>query len=158
MAEADDAPRTTAGTIGAVVLGLLLLLLAYGFVTRLGSGDPEPPPPALSGQEAPADIVQVGVRNGTDVDGLARRTRDVLRSQGFDVLEADNYDTNDVDSTFVIDRVGDPASAQRVADALGLPPGRVREEIRPDLYLDATVVLGADYATLPALANEPPGD
>lgn len=159
MAEADPGAPTRsspAQTVGAVALGLVLLLLGYGFVTRLGSTDPEPAPPDTDG--APADIVQVGVRNGTDVTGLARRTRDVLRSQGFDVLEADNYETSDVDSTVVLDRVGDPVAARRVADALGLPPRRVREDIRPDLYLDATVVLGADYATLPGLSNAPRPD
>lgn len=157
MAEEDERRGSAGGPFGAlggVVLGLVLLVLAYGFVTRLGRGGSDDLPPEPS-EEVIGDIVQVGVRNGTDVAGLARKTRDVLRSKGFDVLEADNYERTDVDSSFVIDRVGNPEAARRVADALGVDAVRIREDIRPDLYLDATVVLGADYATLTGLANEP---
>jgi hypothetical protein len=151
----ERASAGTAATLGAIALGLVLLLLGYGFITRLAdSGPADALDPATAALEESGDIVQVGVRNGTTVAGLARRTRDVLRRQGFDVLEADNFERSDVDSSFVIDRVGNPDMARRVADALGVAPSRILEDIRPDLYLDATVVIGADYQTLTGLANE----
>jgi len=94
------------------------------------------------------DIIQVGVRNGCGEPGLAARTRDFLVRAGFDVVEVGNYSSFDVDSSMVIDRAGDLAAARRVARALGIPARRVRQDLQPEYYLDASVVLGEDYSTL----------
>ena len=141
--------RTTEGRLlnaGLVVLALALGVLAYGFATRLLH-----PPVAAAPPAAPdaVGIVQVEVLNGTGVDGLAARTREHLRAAGgFDVLDARNAPGGPVERTRVVDRVGNRAAALRVARALGVGEEAVGSEPRPDLFVDATVVLGKDYRTL----------
>lgn len=151
-----------------VVAGLGVAVLLYSFVTGSvlpggvfeggdGGGDPRP----ARAEEAPGseggatgEIVQVGVRNGSGAPGIAAETTRYLRAEGFDVVEAGNHSSFDEPRSYVVDRVGDLDAARRVAAALGLPKGRVRQEVRPEYYLDASVVLGRDYATLRPFQEE----
>lgn len=136
------------------VLNLSLLVLGSAVVVLLGSlglryflphNDPrrETDRSTLIG-----DIIQVEVRNACGVDGLASNVTDYLRKQGFDVVEFGNHSTTDLPTSLVIDRVGDLASARKVARVLGLPEDRVRQDIQPDYYLDASVLIGKDYRQL----------
>jgi len=59
-----------------------------------------------------------------------------------------DHATFDVQQSRVIDRVGDLRSAKKVAAALNIPEERVVQEIRRDYYLDASVIIGHDYAQL----------
>lgn len=133
-------------------LGVVVLVLLYAFVARSFV-----PPPDPTRTENPAElvgtIIQVEVRNGCGVPGLAEDMTHFLRQQGFDVVEVGNYHTFDQERTIVVDRVGDLASAQKVAAALGLAEDRVVQEIRQDYFLDASVVIGKDYASLPPFTN-----
>jgi len=132
-----------------VIVGLLVVALAYGTFTRALR-----PPQTLAEQVQQDQVlvhgeVQVEVLNGTMEDGLAARTKAYLRSlDGFDVVLTGNARRRDTDSTVVLDRVGNREAAERVARAFGLPASRVRSEPRSDLFVDATVILGADYPTL----------
>ncbi len=92
--------------------------------------------------------IQVEVLNGCGVSGLARRTMRILRKAGFDVVKTDNYKTSNVRQTFIIDRVGNKAKAEKLAQALGIPSKRIRTEKDPSLALDVTLVLGKDYRQL----------
>ena len=94
------------------------------------------------------DIIQLEVRNGCGVDGVAARTTRYLRRHGFDVVEMGDYTSFDVPYSLVIDRVGDLEAARKVAAVLGIPEERVRQQIQPDLFLDASVIIGKDYAQL----------
>lgn len=137
--------------LGLVVFGLGVLLLLYAFVT--GSfvtswGTEADPEREDNPADLVGDIIQVDVRNGCGVPGLATRMTDYLRDRGFDVVEMGNYTSFDQQETVVLDRVGDSTAAHRVAAALGLPEDRVRQEIRPEYYLDASIIIGADYETL----------
>ena len=62
---------------------------------------------------------------------------------GFDVKTFGNAASFGHELTKVIDRSGRVGAARAVADSLGLPD--VTSEVRRDLYLDATVVLGRDW-------------
>lgn len=87
--------------------------------------------------------IRVEVLNAAGRSGIARRATASLRDQGFDVVYFGNAAAFDRDSSVVLDRTGDPAAAQAVARAL-----RIRRlDSSPDegLYLDATVLLGADW-------------
>jgi len=95
-----------------------------------------------------SEVIQVEVRNGCGVSGLANRFTSVMRQNGFDVVESGNFDTFDVTRSFVIDRSGNLDNARRVARALGLSDDRIIREISPDFYLDATIVIGSDYESL----------
>lgn len=151
MAKRGSKGKSGLINLGLVVFGLGALLLLYAFVT--GSfitdwGTEADPERGDNPAELVGDIIQVDVRNGCGVPGLAARATNYLRDEGFDVVEMGNYTTFDQQETVVLDRVGDSTAARQVADALGLPEGRVRQEIRPEYYLDASVVIGADYQTL----------
>lgn len=134
-----------------VVAVLLVLALGYGACARLVT------PPGSASTAAAERVregevvgdVQVEILNGTMEDGLAARTRAHLRAfGGIDVVDTRNAPDRTQDTTVVIDRVGNLPAARRVAQALGLPPSRVRSDPRSDLFVDATVLLGADYPTL----------
>jgi len=138
--------------VAIATAAVVLIVLVYGLATRafVPRTDPirEDNPGQLLG-----DRIQVEVRNGVEiggsrVSGLARTATYYLRSRGFDVVENGNHTTFGIDSSFVVDRVGNPRAAQRVASALGLSYERIREDIREDYYLDVSVIIGNDYASL----------
>ncbi len=129
-------------------LGLVVLVLLYALVTR-GVEPPAASAPPAEAAGPPGDIIQVEVRNGCGVSGLAEEMTRFLRQQGFDVVEVGNYTSFNQPTTRVVDRVGNLEAARRVAAALGLAEDRVEQQIRPDYFLDASVIIGQDYATLP---------
>lgn len=122
-------------------------MLLYGLATRtfIPRTDPdrEQNPAELLG-----DVIQVEIRNGSGESGLAATTTDFLRDRGFDVVESGNHTSFDVDSSFVMDRVGNHEAARRVAAALGISETHIQEDIRHDIYLDVTVIIGADFQNL----------
>ncbi|MEX1054578.1 MAG: LytR C-terminal domain-containing protein [Rhodothermales bacterium] len=130
-----------------VVLGIAVGVLLYGFVARMVAPrvDPlrEDNPAQLVG-----DIIQVEVRNGCGISGLAHETTMFLRRHGFDVVDVGDYTSFDNEHSLVIDRVGDLESARKVATVLGIPEERIRQDIQPEYYLDASVVIGKDYESL----------
>lgn len=136
---------------GLLVGGILVIVLLYGLVSRYvlpRTDATRPSNPA----ELVGDIIQVEVRNGCGVDGLAATATRFLRQHRFDVVEVGNHSSSDVEKTIVIDRVGNLEAARRVALVLGLPEDRVQQDIQLDYYLDASVILGKDYAALKPFA------
>lgn len=133
--------------VALVAGGLAVVLLLYGLVTRT-LVPPADPARSPTSTELVGSIIQVEVRNGVGVDHLAAKTMRYLRTRGFDVVDVGNYHTFQQQQSVVIDRVGDPKAARKVADALGLPDDRVEQQIRPQYYLDASVIIGHDYKQL----------
>ena len=66
----------------------------------------------------------------------------------FDVVQSSNYSSFDVVESLVIDRVGNKATANKVAHALGIDSKNVVTQINPDYYLHVSVVIGRDYQDL----------
>jgi len=62
--------------------------------------------------------LSIQILNGTPVNGLASRTSQVFQSFGYDIAHIGNYEANDVEKTFVIDKSGDIVQAQRVASII----------------------------------------
>lgn len=123
--------RLIAGaTVGALVLALWLLLRSAG------DTDPYPVP----GEDGVNVLVEV--LNGTDVDGLARRTTRHLRRRGVDVVYFGSAAEDTFTTTVILARGTDSTDAIRVRRALGL--GVVRVEPNPSLLLDVSVILGFD--------------
>ncbi len=138
---------------GLLVVGLGVMILLYGLVTRTLL--PSPSPQRSEGAtELVGSIIQVEVRNGAGIDHLAAETTHYLRERGFDVVDVGNYSSFQQEQSIVIDRVGDPEAARKVAEALGLPTDRVRQDIRSQYYLDASVVIGHDYKQLRPFQNQ----
>lgn len=134
--------------VALVVGGLSVLVLLYVLATHTVIPSPDPERPAPDTSDLVGSIIQVEVRNGAGIDELATRTTEYLRDQGFDVVDVGNYSSFDKKKSVVIDRIGNLEAAREVAEALGLPPDRVRQEIRPTYYLDASVIIGHDYEQL----------
>lgn len=147
--------RVQNGLLNAALLagGLAVMVLLYGLVTRT-LVPPANPTRATDTTELVGTIIQVEVRNGAGIDHLAAETTHYLRQRGFDVVDVGNYETFQQDHSIVIDRVGDLKAARRVAEALGLPPDRVRQDIQRQYYLDASVVIGHDYKQLRPFQGE----
>lgn len=127
------------------VLGAVAALLG-SFIIGLGGGDA----PGTAADPAPARArTRVEVLNGTTRAGLARSATERLRDAGFDVVYFGNGPRTD--SSVVLDRTGRPDVARAVAEALGVP--HVRSQPDPGLYLDVTVILGADWPPRPDTAR-----
>ena len=133
---------------GIAVLAIPVMLLGYGLLQH-----------SVLHQRVDATVertdmfvkagehIQVDVVNACGVDGMATQFMEFLRALKFDVPE---YSTSKRREPFskVIDRVGDPESARKVAYALGIAENRIESGIDSTLYLRATVVIGMDYRTL----------
>ena len=130
-----------------VLLGVIGLLAVGGGFYRARSkilrGSKAPAiNPRVDSLRAPVGVrIRVSVINTTKIHGLARRATQLLRDQGFDVVEIGTAGPL-LDTTVVLDRSGNPAWATKVAKILG-PASR--SESRPDSlrYLDVTVLLGS---------------
>ncbi|MFI5211530.1 MAG: LytR C-terminal domain-containing protein [Ignavibacteria bacterium] len=92
--------------------------------------------------------LQIDVQNGCGVSGIADKFTEFLRSKGFDVVEMGNFTTQDIKTTMVIDRAGNMKNAKRVASSLGVSDKYVIQQMNKNYFLDATVVIGKDYAEL----------
>jgi hypothetical protein len=135
------------------VIGVTVVVLAgMGLALRLNEAPrvpQEPPPPPLGVR------VRVEVLNGGGQAGAARAATGLLREAGFDVVFFGNAGSFDQDSSLVLDRVGEPAWARAVAEALGIH--NLRSEPNPNLYLDVSVVLGRDWVAPDTDTGSQPG-
>ncbi len=135
------------GLIKALI-GLVLVIdvVLVVFIVRQCSKPTSTQGPPLVKEET--RVLQIEVLNGCGISGIANEFTDFLIANGFDVIKTDNYESFNVLRTVVIDRRGNLQNSQRIADALGLQPGRVLQEVNEAYLLDATVILGKDYRQL----------
>jgi hypothetical protein len=130
--------------LGILFLALILILFFYSIVyQRWLSPAPEKPLPVEH------KVVRVEVLNGCGAAGLAKKVTDFLRLQGFDVVNVGNAENFEFPETIVVDRVGDVASAWRVARVLGVD--NVIQQKDEDLILEVSLILGRDYQDLEPL-------
>lgn len=134
---------------------VLVVALAGSALAGWLGGEPQPAPAGGEPLPPPGERVRVEVLNGAGISGLARDVTRELRDAGFDVVFFGNAPGGRRDTTIVVDRVGDPRHAHRVAGALGV--GVVRSEPDTTLYLEATVILGRDWEALRGGAGGEPG-
>ncbi len=93
------------------------------------------------------EVIQVNILNGCGEPGAASEVMHYLRRLGFDVVEIGNYSST-IELSRVIDRVGDPVSAEKVAYALGIDADEVSTVIDSSLFLRCTIIVGDDYRAL----------
>lgn len=128
-------------------LSILLIVLLVALSTRIIY-------PRIFNQRAEvksqliSEIIQIEVLNGCGISGIANTYTNVLRSNGFDVVETGNFDHFNLQESIVISRSGVLDNAKRVAMALGIEEIHVIREESPDYFLDVTVVIGHDYEQL----------
>ncbi len=122
--------------VGLALIGLLLVLPACGRDAA--------PAHAVPGDRGPAIVVEV--LNASGMPGNARVGTRVLRRAGIDVVYFGNAPASlgIIDSTRIIVRRGSKDLGESVRRALGV--GRVEVEVDSTRLLDASVLLGADFA------------
>lgn len=123
--------------------GVVVLAGAAIFVWRMLN----PPVIPYVETEGPRMVIQVDVVNASNVRGAGRKTLEYLRERGFDVVELSTA-PQAVDSSMVIDRLGDRTSALKVASVLGIADSMVISDLDSMLFVRASVVLGKDLRTL----------
>lgn len=147
MKERSAANLERLGLVAAwIIAGAFIVSFARGARWPFhGAADPAPTlPHRLAIDPASVNGGTVEVLNGTNRAGLARSVIGRLRDDGFDVVAIGNYESTPLpDSSFIIDRTGDPTVARAVAERLGIRA--VRSEPDSTLLVDATIVLGADW-------------
>lgn len=98
--------------------------------------------------DIPSEIIQAEIQNGCGVSGVADRFTDYLRKNEIDVVSAGNYISFEIDETMVIDRIGNFANAEKIADILGVGKKNVIQQLNDDYFLDVSVIIGKDYFKL----------
>ncbi len=93
--------------------------------------------------------VAIEIRNGTEVNGLAGRTSQLYQSFGYDVSRVGNAE-GDLEKTVIIDRIGDPQTAKRIADVIQCKNIQIQTdyiEIDEGFEdpMDIIIILGKDF-------------
>jgi len=131
--------------IGIILLLVTASLLTYSLIMRTAVRPPVDPKKA---EQEVVEVIQIDVLNGCGVAGVATTFTNYLRLRGYDVVEMGNYRTFDVPESIIIDRIGNLENARKVAYALGINESNVIQQINPDYFLDATLIIGKDYEKL----------
>jgi hypothetical protein len=92
--------------------------------------------------------LEVEVLDGAGSMRAAQQMTNILRAQGYDVVEMKRNNGEVEDRTFIFDRSGNLDAARKLATVLGVPLDKVFQKIDRTLYVDITVVLGKDYPRL----------
>jgi polyisoprenyl-teichoic acid--peptidoglycan teichoic acid transferase len=89
--------------------------------------------------------ITIEILNGTDISGLARRTKEVFESFGFDIVSFGNSDNGIEEFTVVLNRSGDITKAQKAAEIIQC--SRILTEVQDeaDSIADVTIILGKDF-------------
>jgi hypothetical protein len=130
-----------------VLCSIISVFMLLSFILRLNS---TPMNTKLSDKTESRGFnknIQLNVLNASGVPGIASKTRNHLRQLGFDVVEIGNYDML-MDSTVIIDRLGDRTSSYKLSKAVGLDESKIETVIDSSLYLRATLILGKDFSNL----------
>lgn len=135
--------KNTILNITLFILSLFLIFVLYNVYLSLRSSNEEAEELNPTGR-----IIQVSVLNGTQIDGLAKKLTDFLRSKNFDVVIQGNYNSRNVKRTFVVDHLGDKRVLRRVIRALKIDPDQVQTDLKEYNLTDITIVIGEDYQKL----------
>ncbi len=140
--------------LAVMVLNILIVVLvlatgyfSYAFISNNYFASSPSAPDTVKAR--PVRVLQLDVINGCGAKNVGAKFTDYLRAHGFDVVEVKNYKSSRVPQTLVVDRVGNLDAAREVALALGVENQNVIQQLSPDYYVDVSVIIGEDYATLP---------
>ena len=129
------------------VLVLVTGYYSYAFISNKYFAAPPPSPDSL--RTTVTRTIQLDVINGCGAKNIGAKFTEYLRAHGFDVVEVKNYKSSHIPTTLVVDRVGDLDAARRVAAALGVDSQNIVQQLNRDYFVDVSVILGEDYASLP---------
>jgi hypothetical protein len=127
------------------ILSLALIVTVYVLAHR-----------SFSNHEIQADklprtseqVLEVEVLDGAGNMRVAQQVTNVLRAQGYDVVEMKKNSEGLIERTYVIDRSGNLDAARKLATSLGVAQDKVFQKIDRNLYLDVSILVGKDYSRL----------
>ena len=90
-----------------------------------------------------AMTVAIELLNGTQMDGLAKRTKALFESFGYDVISYHNADHENYLNTIILDRTGKSHFAERVAEVIKCD--KIYLKLDPESNVDITIILGKDF-------------
>lgn len=109
----------------------------------LGSPQPTPSPSASPSAAKPT----LEIRNGTAVNGLAKKIGDTLTKQGYKVIATANAKSKDVENTKVYaPKVTQSDDAAKIAESLGASSESEFPKDEAKTTADILIILGADAA------------
>jgi hypothetical protein len=117
----------------AMVLALCVTSVTYGFFIRRGAE-----------RGAPGSF-RIEILNGTGEKGLARRAAVSMMKRGIDVFKVANADRFDYKESVLIARRRND-QLRLLGEALGCE--NVVEQTKRGSFVDATLIIGADYEKL----------
>jgi hypothetical protein len=121
----------------------VIIYLSYSLFVKLNSN--EITEIELRDYGKHSEIIQVEVLNGCGVSGIADLFTDYLRENDVDVVKTGNYIQFDIDETIVIDRIGNKANSNYVAELLNVRQANSITQINNDYFVDVTLIIGRDY-------------
>ena len=134
-----------------ILLAGLIIFMAYSLITKIEGLSPDDED--TNEANKPSKIIQLEVLNGCGISGVAEKFTNHLRQNNFDVVQVGNYSSFDIDNTLVVDRTGKRVNALKVAEALGIDPKNVIQQINNDYFLDVSLIIGRDFNHLKPFKN-----
>jgi LCP family protein required for cell wall assembly len=113
-------------------------------------GGPGAATPASEQQLIAQEAAKVDVQNGTLTPGLAQRASDYLKGLGFVVASVSNAERSDYATSVLIDYAGKTNTVNALARRFKVAPDSVRRSAIQPGEVDVRLILGQDYAALPA--------
>jgi LCP family protein required for cell wall assembly len=95
--------------------------------------------------QAAAERASVSVLNGTQQEGLATETGNMLAAMGINVISVGNAERFDYTQTIIYDYTGKNYTARYLAQLLGVPETAIMAASDPSGLFDIQVILGNDY-------------
>jgi hypothetical protein len=135
--------KLTKGVFG--ILSLALIVIVYVLAHRSFSNHSVTVDPLPSSTDR---VLEVEVLDGAGSMKAAQYVTNILRSQGYDVVEMKRNNDGMIERTYVVDRSGNLEAARKLATTLGITQDKVFQKIDRNLYLDVTVVVGKDFSRL----------
>ncbi len=89
------------------------------------------------------DEIKLEILNGSGNPGQAQSLRNYFLEYGFNVVHFGNAMRSDYENTIVIDRVGRPSRAKRIADIINCK--KIFTRIDKTLLVDVTIIIGKDF-------------
>jgi hypothetical protein len=130
---------TSNGKVGLIILIIILFLFGISMIYMRTKEDPEEVYKRNSN-------MRVEVLNGCGVNRLAIKVSDILREKGFNVVKIGDTERSYSESV-VIERADESMkNVKYFAKRIGCK--NIGKDIDPSLYIDVTLIVGADYKKL----------
>jgi len=131
--------------LAIVAIFALVVIYAASFAIRITHGFSKT-------IESPDYIIRLQILNGCGTDGVAGRVAEAIPGKiklplDVKILDVDDFDSYDVEESFIITRDKDTEAAEILADQLGIDTDKITYQKLENNYrsISATLVLGKDY-------------